>query len=92
MRAAIAPFDLLTVKFASHQLAPGSLCVAALPVANDDASVGKVAEGAEDRKYGHPPPRTGGGDAATTPAEEMEDANAGQNDGSLLGSEPGCRS
>ena len=73
---------------ASHQLTPGSPCVAGLPDANADAKAGKAAAGAEEEMKGQ-----GLRGATATPADEMDDANAGHCCGSdVAGLSPGCRS
>ena len=46
------PPQALTVKFASHQLAPGSSCDASLPAAKDAVSAGNAAAGADDDMKG----------------------------------------
>lgn len=47
------PPQALTVKLASHQLAPGSSCDASLPAAKDVVSAGKAAADADDEMKGH---------------------------------------
>ena len=65
------------------QLAPGSSCVAALPVAKADERAGKAAAGAEDAMKGQ-----GLRAATATPAEEIDVAKAGHAFGKAV---PGTR-
>ena len=74
---------VLTVKLANHQLAPGSSCVAALPVAKADDRAGKAAAGADDEMKGQ-----GLRAATATPAEEIDVAKAGHALGKAV---PGTR-
>ena len=83
---AFPPSPDCTVKLASHQLAPGSSCVAKLPIAKAEVIDGKAAAGAEDEMKGH-----GLRGATATPVDEMEEAKAGQAGGliDVAGLEPG---